>query len=530
MVRNFLMSEKAIRIVIWTILGISLFVNLGLPPFSMEEPRRALITLEMQYNDNLIVPTQMGEYYYRKPPMFNWVMMVFYQIFGVNEWASRLISVFSLLFLCVMVYRFTAKNFDKETAFYTSVFYAISAYIYLYFSFTGEIDLFYALVTFPLLSFPYQWMKKEKYLNVFLFTYGLGVAGLLTKGLTSPVFVGITLIVLFVYFKKIKKLFSLEHLAGILLFIGLTSIYFIAYHQYNSIENYIGGLWWQSSKKAPWSSNLSYLFMRWWQTPLTVIYDTLPASVFLILFALKKVRLKMWSDHFLRFVFIIFMANFLVYWISPGTRSRYLFMLYPFPVLLSVWAMRTYLWDKKWFQKTLFVFAITITGIILIAGWFPAFYSIENVPSGIIYPVIISALSVASILIIINRKQYAIYGFIFCFILVRLALDFYLLPYRVTEGESYTFKKDAGKIHSIVGNNNLWMLHEEHDGSMSLGLVFYLEKYRKTVFQKNPEHNCNDFYVVHSEEVNKEQIELYYTFSWRLNNYFLIKFTDCPGS
>lgn len=48
----------------------------------MEEPRRGLITLEMMYNENPIVPTQMGEYYYKKPPGFNWAMMIFYKILG----------------------------------------------------------------------------------------------------------------------------------------------------------------------------------------------------------------------------------------------------------------------------------------------------------------------------------------------------------------------------------------------------------------------------------------------------------------
>lgn len=106
-------------------------------------------------------------------------------------------------------------------------------------------------------------------------------------------------------------------------------------------------------------------------------------------------------------------------------------------------------------------------------------------------------------------------------------MNFYVLPYRITEGEAYQFKKDAEIIYSIVKDDNLWFQHEEHDGSMSLGLVYYLEKNRKSVLMKNTNYNCDDFFIVHTHEVNPAQIEKFYEFSWRENHYYLIKFNDC---
>ena len=45
------------------LLAIALFTNLGLSPLRLEEPRRALVALEMLLNDNLIVPTVRNEFY-----------------------------------------------------------------------------------------------------------------------------------------------------------------------------------------------------------------------------------------------------------------------------------------------------------------------------------------------------------------------------------------------------------------------------------------------------------------------------------
>ena len=39
-----------------------------------DEAIRSLVALEMKLSGNLITPTLHGEYYYNKPPLYNWIL------------------------------------------------------------------------------------------------------------------------------------------------------------------------------------------------------------------------------------------------------------------------------------------------------------------------------------------------------------------------------------------------------------------------------------------------------------------------
>src|ERR1051325_1080594 len=102
--------EKRLLITAFIVLIIALFFNLSIVPLYLEEPRRALIALEMLFNHNLIVPREMGEFYYKKPPLFNWLIIASYKIFGEgSELAQRLISVLSLLAMAMLTFLFVRK-------------------------------------------------------------------------------------------------------------------------------------------------------------------------------------------------------------------------------------------------------------------------------------------------------------------------------------------------------------------------------------------------------------------------------------
>ena len=56
--------------------GMLLF--LGKAPLYLEEPRRAVIAMEIAWSGNYWAPTLFGEWYYNKPPVFNWLLLVFH--------------------------------------------------------------------------------------------------------------------------------------------------------------------------------------------------------------------------------------------------------------------------------------------------------------------------------------------------------------------------------------------------------------------------------------------------------------------
>jgi len=78
------------------------FVRLRCPLQEPQEARYAEIPREMLAESQFIVPVLQGQPYYDKPPLLYWLVMVSYSLFGVHDWAARLVPSTAAL-LCVLV-------------------------------------------------------------------------------------------------------------------------------------------------------------------------------------------------------------------------------------------------------------------------------------------------------------------------------------------------------------------------------------------------------------------------------------------
>ncbi|MDV7402029.1 glycosyltransferase family 39 protein, partial [Arthrospira platensis SPKY1] len=100
------------------LLAPALLINLGLMTLIDDEALRAWVALEMQLSDNYIVPTVHGDFYYKKPPLYNWLLLgVFWLTGSMEEWAIRLPTVCFLLLYCGTIYYFVWRHFSHELAF-----------------------------------------------------------------------------------------------------------------------------------------------------------------------------------------------------------------------------------------------------------------------------------------------------------------------------------------------------------------------------------------------------------------------------
>jgi 4-amino-4-deoxy-L-arabinose transferase-like glycosyltransferase len=132
--------QKAWLIIVGLIL-FSLFYRLGTIDLVFEEPRRALVSMEMMRTGDFLVPALHQFPYFNKPPLYNWVLAGFLKIFGWENWVVRLPTVISLILLSFFTYLFFRGKTGKKSAFYTALFTVCSVNVYFYFSFQGEIDL-----------------------------------------------------------------------------------------------------------------------------------------------------------------------------------------------------------------------------------------------------------------------------------------------------------------------------------------------------------------------------------------------------
>jgi dolichol-phosphate mannosyltransferase len=90
---------------LWIVLliaGLLFFGRLGAPLQEPQEPRYAEIPRQMLAEGRFTVPVLHGQAYYDKPPLLYWLVMASYSVFGVHDWAARLVPCLAG-FLCIGV-------------------------------------------------------------------------------------------------------------------------------------------------------------------------------------------------------------------------------------------------------------------------------------------------------------------------------------------------------------------------------------------------------------------------------------------
>ena len=77
-------------------------INLGDQPSIDDEAIRAIVAFEMEASGDYITPTIAGDIYLKKPPLFNWLIVVSYKIFGNHSELPVRAPMILSLFLFVL--------------------------------------------------------------------------------------------------------------------------------------------------------------------------------------------------------------------------------------------------------------------------------------------------------------------------------------------------------------------------------------------------------------------------------------------
>ena len=94
---------------IFSLYIISLFYKLGVSPLHTEEPRRAIVALEMLFNNNYVVTSIFNETFYDHPPLWNIILAGSIKLFGGNAFALRLPAAVSLILTGLLLYWMNRK-------------------------------------------------------------------------------------------------------------------------------------------------------------------------------------------------------------------------------------------------------------------------------------------------------------------------------------------------------------------------------------------------------------------------------------
>lgn len=350
---------------------LSLVWNIGLQQLMAEEPRRAIISIEMLQHDNYAHSTLLGHEYFNKPPFFNWIIIGLIKLFNsTDEWVMRIPSIVSIILLGLFQYRFVKKGFEiPQMATLSALMLITFADIYLYGIWTGgEIDIFYALISFLqislLLSFA---LGKLKVVYAFTGAYIFMAIGVLTKALPSIAFMATTLIAVWWYTKSIKSILNFEHLFGITVFGFLMFLFFYWYDDKSKAGILISNALFEAKDKTALGGNIVSLLKGIATYPLLIAKALLPWSLIVLL--LFKTKISFFKNRKIGLIALIFLLNIPLYWFTGNPKLRYIFPLLPFiAILFSHIVIEFYNQEKHLSLKKHIYKGIEILSYIMLAA------------------------------------------------------------------------------------------------------------------------------------------------------------------
>lgn len=449
----------------------ALFINLGVMPFTSDEPTRGIVTLEMIYSGNYITPTFTGEYYYNKPPLYNWILAPLFIANGssASEWLVRLPAALALLGFCITIFLFTRRYFGNENGIIAALMFLTCGRILFWDSMLGLIDILYSWVTFTSFVVIINNILEKNYIRLFLLSYLLAAAGFMLKGMPSLVFQGISLLVVFISMKQFRKLFSRYHFIGIGLFLLITGGYLFLYSLENSLEQYLAILWDQSSQRTAVRKGFSDTIRHLLLFHPEMIYHFLPWSLMVVLLLFKRSRTTLLSGPYIgqsdeaiaanhipraaiRLMVLLFIANIIVYWLSPATIPRYVLMLAPLTFIpLLIISLDDKIRNTRLHKSLEVIFYFITPAILLIAtASLPFIRELQDISHIALISITFSLIILTILIAIIKYKQLRLPLFIILLLLLRIVFNLTWIPVKAEQVYEHKQKTEALEIVKIA--------------------------------------------------------------------------------
>ncbi len=319
---------------------LSCVLNMWLFPLHQEEPRRAIIALEMIFRKNFWQPTVLMVPYFLKPPLQN-LLIAAASLFSpkfVSELTVRLPSLLSGAVLAFSIFYFLEDFIGKKRAFYASLI-TMTFAEFMYCAVQGEPDMLFATFVFLSVGTFIKFYKKNLLVASFLGFLFTSLA-LLTKGLPAVYFFLAAVAVILWCDEGLKRLISFQFLLGIA---GLAP--FIAWLYKVPTGKALKALIAETAKRTAVESKILHFLMYIPKFPLLLLIATAPWSLLLIYYLLKDknlsgIKLKLFGNKTARLFTLLAIVELLPFILSPGTRARYLLPALPFIGILLAFTLK----------------------------------------------------------------------------------------------------------------------------------------------------------------------------------------------
>ena len=343
-------------------------------PVRGEESRWARVAAEMLESGDWIVPRQQGLPFLDRPPLGPWAMALVGWVRGhVDLVAVRLPSVLAILATTLLVYGYSCRSLSRLGAFAAGVTYA-SFGLVLQIGWTGENEAVYTLLLAGALLL-WHWGDVRSWPAVLTWSVGYGLAALATlvKGPQAPIyFLAVTTVYLLLQ-RRLRRLVSLPHLAGIGVFLLVLGLWLVPFYLASGWHAVVAILTRTSAVRYGLDGLLSHLAMY----PLEVGASLVPGVVVLAGLLYPRILRQLGdAPAEVRFALTAVLVTFPTVWLAQEARPRYFMPLFPCVAVLVGWAIERLVAARpasaaaRWWQLCMAAAAAGIAGfgvVLLVA-------------------------------------------------------------------------------------------------------------------------------------------------------------------
>ena len=201
----------------------------------------ALTAKEMLAADDWLSPRIYGDFWFDKPIMFYWELLIAYKLFGVGEFASRFFpAVFATLGLFI-TYFFGTKLYNQKIGFVAAIILATSLeYWYLSHAVITDMTLL-AMFSITLITFYLGYRADNP--KFYLISFAASGVAVLTKGPIGFFLPGLIILIFLAWQDDLLHLKKLFRMKNFLILAAIVSIWYLPMtfiHGSEFLENFLG--------------------------------------------------------------------------------------------------------------------------------------------------------------------------------------------------------------------------------------------------------------------------------------------------
>ncbi|MBW1971566.1 MAG: glycosyltransferase family 39 protein [Deltaproteobacteria bacterium] len=397
----------------------SLFFGLGKRSlWDPDEGRYAEIPREMIEMHDYITPHLNYIKYFEKPPLYYWLNVISFKLFGQNEFAARFFSAIFGIAGVLLTFFLGFMIFDSLTGFISAIILLISP-LYFILSRINIIDPAVSFfITATLFSFYLWFLKNEKgnKKNLWLWAFYISMAlAVLTKGLIGVVLPLLVIGIWIILTRKFSIIKDMKLIHGTIIFLAITSPWFIMV----SLKNH-EFLWFFFIHEhfLRYLSSIHRRYEPFWFFLVVIIEGFLPWTFFLpssliLLFSSKKRETKYISEgNLFLLLWITLILGF--FSLSHSKLAPYILPIFP-PIAIIVGSFfKQYIKNEKEYIFIHFswsLYLLIILGIIIavtpiaIIIFYPTFEYASILMKPIFYILGLTFLTMAILAFLFHKKN-----------------------------------------------------------------------------------------------------------------------------